>query len=149
MAIWLPAPDPASQVESRRAPYLNGIIGNDTPMRISVTLHRNLMRASSDVQAVFDILAMRMSHVFWGWKGTRCDFRFADGGVTPVFVLTPHIKSIRVEIRRDQTGYRDRNNLFPTAPAASSQYPGTWIRVYVADLTVAIAIADDVERALL
>jgi hypothetical protein len=148
LATWVERPDPASQAESRIMPFSRGIISARTSVRIPKTLYRNLGRSSSEARTIFDVIAMRISHVFPGWKGTRCDFRFADQLDTRVFVLTPKRKFILVEIRIDVTGYRNRNNLFPAAPATSSQYPGNWVRANVDNVTVATAIADDVERQL-
>lgn len=148
MARWVEIPDPASQVESRALPFDSGNIDEYTTVRIPTTLYRRLKGASNEAQRVFDILAMRMSHVFPYWKGTRADFRFTDTSDTVVFVLTPMKRFIRVEIRTDTTGYRDRQRLFPMAPATSSQYPGKWVRANVSDLKVATTIADDIAVVL-
>lgn len=149
MANWIEAPDPRSQAESRMAPYFTGRINDNSRVRIPRTLHGDLMRAMPDAQSVFDLIAMRLSRVFPSWKGTRCDFRFADQDNTPVFALTPRVRFIRVEIRTDRTGYRDRHNLFPEAPGAASQYPGDWVRANVAEPHMAEAIARDVETQLM
>lgn len=144
MAKWVAAPDPASQAESRALPYESGIIGEQTTVRIPAALYQKLMSASIEAQRVFDYLAMRMSHIFPYWKGTRADFRFADTSQLVVFVLTPMKRFIRVEIRTDATGYRDQRSLFPTAPSPASGYPGNWKRANVCDPQVATAIADDI-----
>lgn len=148
MAKWVETLDPASQVESRALPYEPGILGEQTTVSIPATLYRKYKSASREAQQVFDYLAMRMSHVFPFWKGTRADFRFADTNQTVVFVLTPMKRFIRVEIRTDVTGYRDQHGLFPTAPSPGSGYPGNWIRANVSDFEVATAIADNIARVL-
>lgn len=148
MARWVETPDPASQVESRAIPFDSGVIGEQTAVRIPATLYRKFRSASTEAQQVFDYLAMRMSHVFPFWKGTREDFRFADAEQTVVFVLTPKKKFIRVEIRTDATGYRDRHGLFPLAPSVGSAYPGDWVRANVSSLNTARAIAEDVESTV-
>jgi len=148
LARWVEAPDPASQVESRAIPFESGAITEQTVVRIPATLYHKYRSASVKAQRVFDYLSMRMSHVFPFWKGTRADFRFADADQTVVFVLTPMKRFIRVEIRTDATGYRDRRRLFPTAPSAGSAYPGNWIRANVSDINVATAIADDIAGVL-
>lgn len=144
MARWLETPDPASQVESRAIPYESGTITEQTVVRIPATLYHKYRSASTESQRVFDCLAMRMSHVFQYWKGTRADFRFTEEDQTVAFVLTPMKRFIRVEIRTDVTGYHDRHNLFPTAPSAGAAYPGTWIRANISETVVATSIADDI-----
>jgi len=144
LARWVEAPDPVSQVESRAVPYDSGLIRGKTVVRIPATLFRKYRSSSSEGRKVFDYLAMQISHVFPFWKGTRADFRFTDNDQTVAFVLTPMKRFIRVEIRTDVTGYRDRRNLFPTAPSAGAAYPGTWIRANVSEITVAASIADDI-----
>lgn len=148
MARWVETLDPASQIESRAMPFDNGIIEEHTSVRIPSTLYRKLRSASVEGQRVFDYLAMRMSNVFPFWKGTRADFRFTDSNPIVVFVLTPMKRFIRVEIRTDTTGYKNRRGLFPAAPAASSLYPGTWVRANISDHATATAIADDIANLL-
>lgn len=148
MARWVEAPDPASQVESRAVSCDSGVIGEQTTVRIPATFYRRFRSATTEAQQVFDCLAMRMSHVFPYWKGTREDFRFADHDQTVVFVLTPKKGFIRVEIRTDTAGYHDRHKLFPLAPSVGSAYPGDWVRANVSSLNTARAIAEDVESTV-
>jgi len=144
MANWIESPDPISQIESRLTPFESGRIGQNTNVRIPVSLHHMLTTTSVDCNRVFDYIAMRISHIFPFWKGTRIDFRFASNNHAVSFILTINKQSIRVEIRTDETGYRDRHNLFPSAPSPKSNFPGKWLRVNVNSLRDAEMIADDI-----
>jgi len=144
MAIWIADQDPVDQVLSRTIPLNSGVIGERTRVQIPASLNSKRTAANLDAQRIFDLLAMRIAQIFPFWKGTRVDFRFANNEEVRVLALTPKKRFIRVDIRIDITGYQNRNNLFTDAPAASSAYPGEWIRANVDDINMAIAIAEDI-----
>lgn len=149
MARWIPSPDPTSQVQSRAIPFESGIIAQNTTVQIPETLNNTLRRTSPELQNIYDYLVMRMSHIFTNWKGTKLDFRFANSAEDRVFVLTPNIKFLRVEIRANETGYNNNQNLFPDVPTASSRYPVNTLRADITQMEEAVQIADSIERSIL
>lgn len=151
MAIWIAAPDPPSQPDSRQLPCESGIIKENTQVHIPERLNSKRERASAEAQRIFDVLAMRMSHVFPLWKGTRDDFRFRGSGGPVVFILTPRIKFITVDIRKDETGYRDIDQLFPDSPSVKTRHPGgseVWGRARIGRPADADRIADAITAQL-